>query len=92
MKRGQSLEFFVEGGRSRSGKPYYPKAGLLSIVVDWVLASRNETDGILQLDALIVPVSISYEKIMDGNFTREQMVSMEAHISIHGFAHLVALL
>ena len=74
MRRGQSLEFFVEGGRSRSGKPYSPKAGLLSIVVDWVLASRNETDGILQLDALIVPVSISYEKIMDGNFTREQMV------------------
>jgi len=45
LRRGQSLEFFIEGGRSRSGKAYYPKAGLLSIIVDWVLASRNETDG-----------------------------------------------
>ncbi|KAF6041301.1 GPAM [Bugula neritina] len=73
LRRGQSLEFFIEGGRSRSGKAYYPKAGLLSIIVDWVLASRNETDGILRLDALIVPVGISYEKIIDGDFTREQM-------------------
>ena len=45
LSRGQSLEFFLEGGRSRSGKALYPKAGLLSVVVDWVLASRNETDG-----------------------------------------------
>ncbi|XP_067938186.1 glycerol-3-phosphate acyltransferase 1, mitochondrial-like [Watersipora subatra] len=73
LKHGQSLEFFIEGGRSRSGKAYYPKAGLLAIVVNWVLESRNDTDGILRNDALIVPVSISYEKIMDGNFTREQM-------------------
>jgi glycerone phosphate O-acyltransferase len=29
---GQSLEFFIEGTRSRSGKMLHPKMGLLSII------------------------------------------------------------
>jgi glycerol-3-phosphate O-acyltransferase len=29
---GQSLEFFIEGTRSRSGKMLHPKFGLLSII------------------------------------------------------------
>ena len=36
LAAGESLEFFLEGGRSRSGKPCCPKAGLLSVVVDAV--------------------------------------------------------
>lgn len=53
LNRGQSLEFFVEGGRSRSGKAYYPKGGLLSMIVDWVLASRNESDGMYTFISLL---------------------------------------
>ncbi len=30
------MEFFIEGSRSRSGKPNSPKAGLLSVLVDAV--------------------------------------------------------
>ena len=30
------MEFFIEGSRSRSGKPSSPKAGLLSVLVDSV--------------------------------------------------------
>ncbi|RWS31350.1 Glycerol-3-phosphate acyltransferase 1-like protein [Leptotrombidium deliense] len=66
LKEGHSLEFFVEGGRSRSGKACMPKAGLLSIVVDSVLEGAIE-------DVYIVPVGISYEKIMDGSFVGEQL-------------------
>ena len=33
---GENLEFFIEGSRSRSGKPNSPKAGLLSVLVDSV--------------------------------------------------------
>ena len=34
MQRGESCEFYIEGGRTRSGKALYPKGGLLSVVVD----------------------------------------------------------
>ncbi len=34
LRQGQHIEFFVEGGRTRSGKALNPKGGLLSVVVD----------------------------------------------------------
>ncbi|MGM3932466.1 1-acyl-sn-glycerol-3-phosphate acyltransferase, partial [Salmonella sp. NW378] len=34
---GWSFEFFLEGGRSRTGKLLPPKVGLLSVVVDAAL-------------------------------------------------------
>jgi len=36
LNNGEFLEFFVEGSRTRSGKPLAPKGGLLSVVVDAV--------------------------------------------------------
>lgn len=58
LKEGHSLEFFIEGGRSRTGKLLSPKTGILSMCVDPVL------DGALE-DVAFVPVSISYEKIIE---------------------------
>ncbi|CAL4126088.1 unnamed protein product, partial [Meganyctiphanes norvegica] len=66
LQSGYNLEFFIEGGRTRTGKPLLPKGGLLSVIVD---AYNNGTLD----DALIVPIAINYEKLMDGNFIREQM-------------------
>lgn len=66
LREGNSLEFFIEGGRSRTGKALMPKSGLLSVVVDSVL------EGIVD-DAFIVPVAISYEKLIDGSFVGEQL-------------------
>lgn len=40
LSNGEFLEFFVEGGRTRSGKPLAPKGGLLSVVVDAVTSGR----------------------------------------------------
>ena len=40
--------------------------GLLSVIVDAYI--NNTLD-----DALIVPIAINYDKILDGNFIREQM-------------------
>jgi len=40
LSNGEFLEFFVEGGRTRSGKPLAPKGGLLSVVVDAVASGR----------------------------------------------------
>ncbi|XP_034256133.1 glycerol-3-phosphate acyltransferase 1, mitochondrial isoform X2 [Thrips palmi] len=66
LRAGHNLEFFAEGGRTRTGKACMPKGGLLSVIVDAYM------DGTVQ-DALLVPVSLNYEKLVDGNFTREQM-------------------
>lgn len=63
---GHNFEFFIEGGRTRSGKPCMPKGGLLSVFIDAYM------DGTID-DALVVPVSINYERLVDGNFVREQM-------------------
>ncbi|XP_014222103.1 glycerol-3-phosphate acyltransferase 1, mitochondrial isoform X2 [Trichogramma pretiosum] len=66
LRAGHNLEFFIEGGRSRTGKPCPPKGGILSVVVDAFM------DGTIE-DALLVPVSMNYERLVDGNFVREQL-------------------
>lgn len=63
---GHNIEFFIEGGRTRTGKPCMPKSGVLSVIIDACM------DGTIP-DALLVPVSINYEKLVDGNFVREQL-------------------
>lgn len=40
LREGNSLEFFIEGGRTRSGKVVMPKFGLLSVVVDALLHGK----------------------------------------------------
>lgn len=66
LMAGENMEFFVEGGRSRTGKALQPKGGLLSIVID------SLTNGLVE-DLYVVPCNISYEKLLDGNFSKEQM-------------------
>lgn len=60
---GWPLEFFLEGGRSRTGKLLPPKLGLLSIVVDAVLgAGEVEGEG---RSVYFVPISIGYERVVE---------------------------
>lgn len=66
LRAGHNMEFFLEGGRTRTGKPCMPKYGILSVIVDTFM------DGTIE-DAILVPVSINYEKLVDGNFVREQL-------------------
>lgn len=64
LQNGQYLVFYIEGSRSRSGKAMVPKSGLLSLVVNSV------TEGVVP-DVNVVPVNISYEKVVDSGYTRE---------------------
>lgn len=88
LRAGNSLEFFMEGGRTRSGKVVMPKFGLLSIVVDALRQGKISFDFVLLPsssttnlhfaigavdDVYIVPVSISYEKLIEGSFIDEQL-------------------
>ncbi|XP_050436945.1 glycerol-3-phosphate acyltransferase 1, mitochondrial [Adelges cooleyi] len=66
LKSGHHIEFFLEGGRTRSGKCCVPKGGLLSIIVD---AYR---EGVIE-DAWIVPISMNYDRLFEGDFVREQL-------------------
>ncbi|XP_050537298.1 glycerol-3-phosphate acyltransferase 1, mitochondrial isoform X2 [Daktulosphaira vitifoliae] len=66
LRSEHHLEFFLEGARTRSGKCCVPKGGLLSIIVD---AYRQ---GVIE-DAWIIPVSINYDRLFEGDFVREQL-------------------
>lgn len=52
------LEWYMEGGRSRSGRLNPPRFGLLHYVVDALRRGKSE-------DVLLVPVSIAYDQIQD---------------------------
>ncbi len=52
------LEWYIEGGRSRSGKLLPPKYGMLSYVVDSYWRGKSE-------DVILVPVSIAYDQISE---------------------------
>lgn len=58
LVEGFSIEFFIEGGRSRTGKLLPPKYGLLSMVVEAALLLRGRK-------IHFVPISIGYEKIVE---------------------------
>ena len=60
------LEWYIEGGRSRSGKLLPPRYGLLANVVESFHRGRSE-------DVYLVPVSIAYDQIQGlGGYVEEQ--------------------
>ncbi len=61
-----SLEWYVEGGRSRSGKLLPPRLGLLAYVADAYRRGKSE-------DVYLIPVAIAYDQIQDvGDYVAEQ--------------------
>lgn len=65
LKDGWPLEFFLEGGRSRTGKLLPPKLGLLSIVVDAVLGAESASGESGARKVYFVPISIGYERLVE---------------------------
>ncbi|WKS97845.1 glycerol-3-phosphate 1-O-acyltransferase PlsB [Gallibacterium anatis] len=57
--RGYSVEFFIEGGRSRTGRLLAPKTGMMSMTLQ-ALQSGQQTRPIS-----IVPVYIGYEHVLE---------------------------
>ncbi len=65
IRDGFTIEFFLEGGRSRQGKLLAPKLGLLNMVVDAALGVEHRA-------VSFVPVSIGYERTIEaGSYARE---------------------
>lgn len=59
LTRGFPLEYFIEGGRSRSGRTLMPKAGILGMTVSSFVREHARP-------LVFVPVYIGYEKVMEG--------------------------
>ena len=57
--KGYSVEYFIEGGRSRTGRMLKPKAGMLSMTIRSL--QRNAS-----LPIVLMPVYIGYERIIEG--------------------------
>jgi len=58
VKEGFTQEFFIEGGRSRTGKTLSPKLGLLTWDVEAFLSSARR-------DLFFVPIAITYERLVE---------------------------
>lgn len=58
LDEGFNIEFFIEGGRSRTGKLLMPKLGLLSILID---AYKN---GACR-DMIFAPIFIGYDRVLE---------------------------
>jgi glycerol-3-phosphate O-acyltransferase len=59
MARGHSIEYFIEGGRSRSGRLLAPMTGMLSMTVRSYLRQPRRP-------VVFVPVYFGYERIWEG--------------------------
>jgi glycerol-3-phosphate O-acyltransferase len=59
IERGVSIEYFIEGGRSRTGRLLAPKAGMLAITLRAFLRQSRRP-------VLFQPVYIGYERLMEG--------------------------
>ena len=58
--RGVSLEYFIEGGRSRTGRLLQPRGGMLSMTLRSFLRESRRP-------VVFQPVYIGYEKVMEGD-------------------------
>jgi glycerol-3-phosphate O-acyltransferase len=64
---GHNIEFFIEGGRSRSGKLLPPKLGLLGMVVDAFLSGTGK-------DLQVIPIGIVYEKVLEDKAYQKELL------------------
>jgi glycerol-3-phosphate O-acyltransferase len=70
IREGYTQEFFIEGGRARTGKMLSPKLGMLSAIVNAFV------QGVRQ-DLYLVPVSIHYGRIPEEEAYRREMSGEE---------------
>jgi glycerol-3-phosphate O-acyltransferase len=60
LVRGHSIEYFVEGGRSRTGRLLEPKGGMLAMTVRSYISDPKRP-------VVFVPIYFGYEKLLEGD-------------------------
>ena len=67
IREGYTQEFFIEGGRSRTGKILTPKLGMLSAIVSAFIEG-------VRRDLYLVPVSIHYGRIVEEEAYKQELL------------------
>jgi len=70
IREGYTQEFFIEGGRSRTGKIMTPRLGMLSAIV-------NAHLGGIRRDLYLCPVSIHYGRILEEDVYQRELSGAE---------------
>jgi glycerol-3-phosphate O-acyltransferase len=66
LDKGVPVEFFPEGGRSRTGRLLHPKTGMLAMMVQNYMRGCHKP-------IAIIPVYIGYERMMEGRSYIKEM-------------------
>ncbi|MCJ7830257.1 MAG: glycerol-3-phosphate acyltransferase, partial [Desulfobacterales bacterium] len=66
LEEGFNIEFFIEGGRSRTGKLIMPKLGLLSILLNGMKSGACE-------DLIFAPIYIGYDQVLEDSAYLEEL-------------------
>jgi len=86
IKRGHSIEYFIEGGRSRSGLLLPAKAGMLSMTVQAYIKEPLRP-------VVFVPVYFGYERLLEGrSFSNELAGGKKKKESLFGLLKAVKTL
>ncbi len=70
INEGYTIEFFIEGGRSRTGKVVSPKMGMLKYLIESVDEGYNK-------DLVFVPMSVNYDRILEENSYKKELKGSE---------------
>tara|TARA_B100001093_G_C26832661_1_gene1016856 strand:- start:10 stop:2475 length:2466 start_codon:yes stop_codon:yes gene_type:complete len=70
LVKGHSMEYFIEGGRSRTGKLLNPKGGMLAMTIHSYVKNPHR-------QIIFVPVYFGYEKLIEGNSFINELSGVE---------------
>lgn len=82
MKEGHSQEFFIEGGRSRTGKLKNPRTGMLRM-----LQRAARESGVT--DITYMPVAITYDRVIEQKSYMKELAGEQK--TAEGASHLLKL-
>lgn len=86
FRKGVSMEYFIEGGRSRTGRLRDPSMGMLTMTVRSYLRHQ-------QRPVKLIPVYLGYEKLVEGSsYLNELSGGQKKSESIGGFFRSLKLL
>jgi glycerol-3-phosphate O-acyltransferase len=78
VQESYPIEFFIEGGRTRTGRLVYPKPGILHYLIDAIDDNYNK-------DLVFVPISISYDRVLEeGSYAAELKGKSKQRESVAG--------